>query len=74
MSPYKSRPIRGFNGQVSRYLTRKDWHHEQDGYFLSWYRKKPWREVANRQVRRFKGEMQNNSGYKKIFDVQWKAV
>jgi hypothetical protein len=53
------------------YETRKDWYHTRQGKLLSFYRKKKIRHQANIKLRRYKGEVANNSWYKRFSEVAW---
>lgn len=56
------------------YLTRKDRYHTTDGYFMSYYRKKPYRKQANINLRRYKGDVGQNGWYKKKEQVMWNVI
>jgi len=58
------------------YLTRKDRYHESastSDHYIHWsyYRKKPWRKIANRLIRRNKIKLSDGGNYKKAFDITW---
>jgi len=55
----------------NNYLTRKDRYHKSHSEMWAWYNKKPYRKIANRLVRRYKGELSDGGSYKRVFDVQW---
>jgi hypothetical protein len=64
----------GWRAKPPTYFCRKDWHHENFNYVLSWYNKKEWRRFANQQVRKFEGEIPSGGWYKKIFDLRWTVL
>jgi len=68
MKTYKAKKV------YSRYMTRKDFYHTSYGAFMSYYRKKYYRKVANAKLRKYKSELSNGSMYRKIAEVQWQVV
>lgn len=56
------------------YLTRKDYYHTSSGYFMSYYRKKDWRKIANVAIRRYKGDVGQNGWYKRKEEVMYNVV
>lgn len=65
---YKARVIH------RRYKTRKDFYHTSKGFFMSYYPKKYWRKQANLSLRRYEGDVGDNSWYKKFHEVMWIVV
>jgi hypothetical protein len=61
----------GWGTHPASYFCRKDWHHVSYEHYWSWYPKKPWRKVANNEVRRYKHKIPSGGWYKKIFDLKW---
>jgi hypothetical protein len=57
------------------FLTRKDFHHlyTRPQNILVWYKKKKYRKIANRKVRRFNGYF-SNWEYKKIWEVKREVI
>lgn len=47
-------------------ITYKTWFHYDNGYNAKIFRK-----IANRKLRRYKGDVSNNGWYKKFEDVWW---
>jgi len=70
---------KGIKKGWKRYFTRKDYHHRyrclcficKGEYYPTYSNAKSVRKVANRKVRRYKGEISDGCNYKKIYDVQW---
>jgi len=63
-----------------RYYTRKDKRPDSLGLrYKTWFHYhsksllKPIRKVANRSLRRYKGDVSNHGWYKKYYDVMWTA-
>lgn len=54
--------------------TRKDYYHTSSGHFMSYYPKKKYRKTANIKLRRWKGDIGQNSWYKRFAEVMWAVV
>lgn len=68
------------NKIYGKYYTRKDRRmHTSCLRYKMWFhyyrrsRLKPIRKDANRQLRRYNGDVANNGWYKKYYDVMWEA-